>query len=214
MGIKDRQKREKIDRIALILRNARKIINAKGINSFTIDELSEKTELSRGAIYYYFKNKYEIFLKIITDENFKMAKIYKRFPENEDCLKWYKGLLKEIYDYNKKNKIALEILIYLAKNMQLEKNIKNKELRDEYIKSIYASTEKVHIIITKGQQKNQIKASLAPFELAFSLMTPLLTFLNLVTDKNYNKMLENLYKLDSSKIFDDYVELTLDALKA
>jgi AcrR family transcriptional regulator len=65
MGIEERRKREKEGRRATILKAARKLFLEKGFKSVTVAQIAKKAELSKGAVYLYFKSKEEIYSRIL-----------------------------------------------------------------------------------------------------------------------------------------------------
>lgn len=64
MAIAERRIREKEARKQQILDAARELFFLKGFEGTTIEEIAEKTELSKGAIYLYFPSKEEIYVSI------------------------------------------------------------------------------------------------------------------------------------------------------
>jgi AcrR family transcriptional regulator len=64
MGIEERKEREKEQRRNAILDAAESLIFQKGIENTTMEEVAEKAEFSKGALYLYFKNKEELYLGI------------------------------------------------------------------------------------------------------------------------------------------------------
>jgi TetR/AcrR family transcriptional regulator len=64
MGISERREREKEHRREAIVSAAEELFFTKGINSTTMEDIAEKVELSKGAIYLYFKSKEELFAAI------------------------------------------------------------------------------------------------------------------------------------------------------
>lgn len=61
MGQKERREREKQHRREQILNAARSLLFKEGFNKTSVNKISKKAELSIGSIYFYFKNKEEIF---------------------------------------------------------------------------------------------------------------------------------------------------------
>jgi AcrR family transcriptional regulator len=60
-----RREREKEQRRSAILRAARKEFFEKGFRSVTVENIARRAELSKGAIYLYFKSKEEIYAQIL-----------------------------------------------------------------------------------------------------------------------------------------------------
>jgi AcrR family transcriptional regulator len=61
MAAKERREREKKQRKNHILDKARELLLEKGLNATSINQIARRSELSIGAIYFYYKNKEEIF---------------------------------------------------------------------------------------------------------------------------------------------------------
>jgi AcrR family transcriptional regulator len=64
MGIKERKAREKRARRELILRSAQKVFLTKGFEQTTIEDIAAEAELSKGALYLYFKSKEELYMAV------------------------------------------------------------------------------------------------------------------------------------------------------
>jgi TetR/AcrR family transcriptional regulator len=61
MGAKERREREREQRKSQILDTARALLLEKGLNATSINQIAKRAELSVGAIYFYFKDKEELF---------------------------------------------------------------------------------------------------------------------------------------------------------
>lgn len=64
MGTKERRAQEKQLRLNQILDAARTLLFSKGIDAISINKIAKKAELGVGTIYFYFKNKEEIFVAL------------------------------------------------------------------------------------------------------------------------------------------------------
>jgi TetR/AcrR family transcriptional regulator len=61
MGAKERREREREQRKSHILDTARELLLEKGLNATSINQIAKRSELSVGAIYFYYKDKEELF---------------------------------------------------------------------------------------------------------------------------------------------------------
>lgn len=61
MGAKERREREREQRKNHILDMARELLLEKGLSATSINQIAKRSELSVGAIYFYFKDKEELF---------------------------------------------------------------------------------------------------------------------------------------------------------
>ncbi len=64
MGTKERKERERTERRETIIDAAEEVINEKGFDAATVDEIAERAELGKGTLYLYFKSKASIYLAI------------------------------------------------------------------------------------------------------------------------------------------------------
>lgn len=67
MGTSERKEREKEERKQLIIKTATRIILEKGVHSFSMQEIADAVELSKGTLYLYFKNKEALLADIMTN---------------------------------------------------------------------------------------------------------------------------------------------------
>src|SRR5438477_1500755 len=65
MGIIERKEREKEARRSLILDATERVIQAKGIQQATMDDIARDAELAKGTIYLYYRNKEELQLGVM-----------------------------------------------------------------------------------------------------------------------------------------------------
>lgn len=68
MGIKERKQRQFEKREALILETARKLFLQKGFVNFTLDDIADEIEYSKGTIYSHFESKEEIYARILMEQ--------------------------------------------------------------------------------------------------------------------------------------------------
>jgi AcrR family transcriptional regulator len=67
MGTEERREREKAARQEAIMASARGLFFAKGFNPTTMDEIANKAELSKGALYLYFSSKEDLYVTVLNE---------------------------------------------------------------------------------------------------------------------------------------------------
>jgi len=132
MGTKERRALEKQQRCNQILDAARKLLFSLGIDHISISKISKNAELGVGTIYFYFKNKEEIFVafqeeglalffsiietidkkKIKSDEKLKqIAKAYYKFSQDHkdyyDIINYFLSSSKIFFEPELKNQIDM-----------------------------------------------------------------------------------------------------------
>jgi TetR/AcrR family transcriptional regulator len=90
MGVLERRQREKESRQELAISAAMAIYDEEGYHAITMDRIAERSELSRAALYLYFKNKEEILI----------SSTVSYFDD-------FAALLQELYDNREKNRHRL-----------------------------------------------------------------------------------------------------------
>ncbi len=101
----NRREREKQRRRKEILLAAMTIFAEKGFDTATLDDIAEKAEFSKGAIYGYFKSKDDLFLSLIEEGLNNLSEIIKSVVESSSSpIKQIEDLIQKIFVYLEKNK--------------------------------------------------------------------------------------------------------------
>lgn len=101
----DRKEREKQERKQTILSAAKVVFAEKGFDAAVLDDIAEKAEFSKGAIYGYFKNKEDLFISLIEDGLDNLSEIIKSVVEKSfSPIEKIKDLIKEVLAYLEENK--------------------------------------------------------------------------------------------------------------
>ncbi|MCX5807043.1 MAG: TetR/AcrR family transcriptional regulator [Proteobacteria bacterium] len=105
MGILERRKREKELRQELAISAAMAIYDEEGYHAITMDRIAERSELSRAALYLYFKSKEEILIKATVSFFDDFAALLQGLYDNREKNKYRLfedlwGCFKQIYEKN------------------------------------------------------------------------------------------------------------------
>ena len=79
-----RRLREKENRYNTILKAAEKLFSEKGFNQASIDEIADLAEVSTGAVYFYFKNKDDLLIKLMHEIGHFLRKLLGEELEKTD----------------------------------------------------------------------------------------------------------------------------------
>ena len=96
MGLAERREREKNIRRDLAIDAAMNIYEEDGYYAITMEKIAERSELSRAALYLYFKNKDEIIITAIASHFNYFAEILEELYKNREEI--YKNLLDELWN--------------------------------------------------------------------------------------------------------------------
>src|SRR5512137_1701535 len=87
MGVTERRAREREVRRELAIDAAMKVYEEEGYHAITMDKIAERAELSRAALYLYFKNKEEILVSAIVSHSDYFARVLKEVYDNRENTK-------------------------------------------------------------------------------------------------------------------------------
>lgn len=123
MGMKSEQTKERI------LQEAWKLFAEKGFHAVTMTDICEKTGLSRGGLYRYFKGTGEIFSRILSQEYSVSSRIDKR----EGAAMILEDMLEKIRKEILEKELSLSLAIYEYANLgngelfqKINENAKNR----------------------------------------------------------------------------------------
>ena len=148
MGVIERRKREKEMRMELAVEAAMKIFSEEGYHSITMEKIAERSEISRAALYLYFKNKDEILITAIAEHTDYFAELLDSLFDNRETLK--DRLLYEIWECFKKFYEKNPIVFNASQYFHQSEMIRN--LPDELRDILYESGSRV-----VGLQHNIVK---------------------------------------------------------
>jgi AcrR family transcriptional regulator len=130
MGIQNnllqRKQTEREERVDRILEAARKMFLEKGYVKTTIRSISTASELSTGAIYSYFKNKEDIYVRILEEAFLILGEMLRDAEEGErDGMKKMRAVIMAYYkfylEYNEHYRL-LDTVTYWRGMLSAEKN--------------------------------------------------------------------------------------------
>lgn len=96
MGVIERRRREKDVRRELAIDAAMNIYEEEGYHAITMEKIAEKSELSRAALYLYFKNKDEIVISAILTHADYFARVLQEVYDNRESIK--EELLEKLWE--------------------------------------------------------------------------------------------------------------------
>ncbi|HID93068.1 MAG TPA: TetR/AcrR family transcriptional regulator [bacterium (Candidatus Stahlbacteria)] len=150
-----RKERERAFRRQEILVAAMRVFARKGFDGATVDDIAAEAEFSKGALYFYFKNKEEIFVKIV-----------------ESALEQERDFLNEVLggkgnSIEKLNRIAHGYFGYVEKNKDLIRilhsesqklyALSKERIEKGFIANRRLATKSIAKIIREGIKANEIR---------------------------------------------------------
>lgn len=157
MVFEKRRKREKEIRKSTILKAARKLFFEKGFRSVTVESIAKKAELSKGAVYLYFKSKDEIYSQILLNDINKFHEKVVGLIEAGGKASEMLFQLSNVYvDFFLKDRELFRILI----TFMLHANHSNlpEDFQVHIIKSTNKTIDVIENIITRGVEEGEFSA--------------------------------------------------------
>lgn len=112
MGLRERRKREEKARLASILAAAETVFAAQGYYQARMDDIAEKAELSKGALYYYFKSKDQIYFHLLEREAERVEEeIRRRIVEGTVFIEALEAVIDFYLEYFDRNPAYLKIVL-------------------------------------------------------------------------------------------------------
>lgn len=152
MGIRERKKREKERRAQQIIVAAGRVFSRKGFNQAVINDIAREAELSIGTIYFYFKNKEELYvtlsLRILQYLNMRVEHVNLEAVTPQAKLELLIEAMLDVYEYDTP---------LLLNSIQLQSNELLNSVSPELVARIVSLSRKivqgVSRIFAEGAQK-------------------------------------------------------------
>ncbi len=120
MGQKERREREIRHRRAQILNAARALLFKEGFNRTSVNKISKKAELSIGSIYFYFKNKEEIFAELQREGlEILHASVLKETENTEDSAEKLRRAAIAYYSFSRNHRDYFDVINYFLSSPQV-----------------------------------------------------------------------------------------------
>ena len=122
MSTRERKEREKENRRETILEAAEKIMLAKGLHGLNIDLIAQETELAKGTIYLYFKNKEEILSTLSIKARRLLLKEFQKIEQKGiSPIEQIKELVRTNYEFYKTSPLYYDLVsLYEVNNTLIE----------------------------------------------------------------------------------------------
>jgi len=150
MGIAERREREKRSRQDMTINAAMELYNEEGYHAITMEKIAERSELSRAALYLYFKTKDEIFVSAIVASTNYFGDILQEIYDRRESIK--ERLIEELWDsfriFYEKDPVTFNASLYFHQS-EITRNL-SEELRERLYESGSRVVRLQHKIIKYG----------------------------------------------------------------
>jgi AcrR family transcriptional regulator len=159
LGSEHRREREKEQRRNAILRAARREFFEKGFRSVTVDSIARRSELSKGAIYLYFKSKEEIYAQILLRD---IDKFHDRVKSLLDTSKSASENLRQFAEVYAAFFLSDRELFRIFMNFMIQHNPVNftPKINDHIVKSTNQTVSIIEQILQMGIERGEFPQAL------------------------------------------------------
>jgi len=184
-----------------ILHIAARLFSERGYSQVSVREICELAEIGKPTLYYYFKDKQTLFLKLIEESRTITNKLVDEFIISQPEFKrQFHGLFRLHLEYLKKHSNFVRFF-FVVHFMSLDQNLKNEviEQSKEYL-------QKLQEFIKKGQKEGHISSELPVSTISLAIFGSIRYFMlyhlqNIDTEFDVERELEELYQFWVNKIF-------------
>jgi len=190
MGIVERKEREKQMRRDLILKASEEIFFEKGLRAATLDDVAERSEVSKGTIYLYFASKEDLYYSSMTKGLSMLLKVFEDAKPDETNPR--KTLLQFGEAYRQ---FSIEQSYLFKMLAAVESPVVNERVSPEVLSALENMSDKVLSYVAqfvrKGIDSGTFQSDLSPYEAVILFWVTLSGVLNLkaraaAIDKNEN----------------------------
>ncbi|KKH47454.1 TetR/AcrR family transcriptional regulator [Methanosarcina sp. 1.H.A.2.2] len=198
MVVTDRQQRKKEKRRNEIIDAAERLFYSKGYDKVSMDEIAQEVELSKGALYFYFKSKNSLFFAIVfrrwTDigeiQAERMSHGKNGFEKIQILIQWFIEYAQKNADYND---MATTFGPQLFQRIDAENAQTMMEISTKYVPLVYSA-------VREGIEDGSVRNDLDPRLLGMYIQ---MITLNIVSP---DPSIKNSFALQGVN-YDTYVEM-------
>lgn len=210
MGVAERKEREKIQRRNSIIQAAETVFFKVGIENASMDQVAREAELSKGALYLYFKSKDELYRTIILRGFIILRKeLRAAVLEKENGFENVKAISKAYIRFSQTHLGYFNAILYYQNDI-----FDSKNLDDNSVKSLEGGNAVINVLINaleKGIKDGSIYSHINSVEMAFVLWSQITGLLQVIERKM--SIITYHYKIKQKNFFDTYFELLERSLK-
>ena len=204
MGISERKQREKEQRRKLILTAAEKVFFSRKGEAATMDDVAAKSELSKGTLYLYFKNKEDI-LYALAEKGVDLLskKLRKAFNETDTGIEQLSKIADAFIDFSEKQPHYFALLLkFENKLIKYKHDIHEKLLIEPALEVLYE-------VLKKGQSDNSVRDDIEIHDLVAIIWSQMLGVLQTLTTK---KKILHQYKSDPGKLIKGHFKMIIKGI--
>ncbi|NQW29535.1 MAG: TetR/AcrR family transcriptional regulator [Ignavibacteria bacterium] len=118
MGLLERKEREREQRVAVILKAAKKAFLKHGLHGTTMEKIASEAELAKGTLYLYFKSRDELMMTLIAEDLEQLIKGIKEVVHgDEPASKKLLNAVQVFYGFSKREQFIYRVMTQVPEEM-------------------------------------------------------------------------------------------------
>jgi AcrR family transcriptional regulator len=211
---KERREEEKEKRIQQIISAARELFAKFGVKNTSISKIGKKCRLSRGLIYFYFKDRDHIYLTIVNlSLQFLLAAMKNEIESHATGIERVEAIGMAYIKFTSDNPDYFHALSHFQS--EIDDDLSQDKEVVAVLQSILIKADKINRLIeseiVQGQNDGTIKKNLDPLKTALSIWS--MTSGLIQTANSKGTMFKTAYGLDKQKLIEQGMQLLRLALR-
>jgi len=205
MAVVERKQKEKLQRYNAILDAAEKIMRKNGLQNLNIDLIAKETELAKGTLYLYFKNKEEIIGALSVKSRVLLLNQFKKVTQKlQNPIEKLKAITQASFNFYKENPFYFEVItVYEADKSLIE--------TPEIQQSINNLIVFVNNITVAAKEQGLLNKKLDAVKYTFCLWGMIIGVSQLI--KVRGEAMKSDFGFSEQEIFDTYMEQLENGMK-
>lgn len=202
---KSRIETKKQQKHNLILSVSEELMKKDGLHSLNMNDVAKEAKLAKGTLYLYFQSREDIIAALAFKARKLLLKTFQEQVKNEKtALEKLRAIVNANYIFLIENQLYYELVSFYETN---ERETETPEMQ----KVIGDITKLIVSIIENGQRDNEIKESINPVTLSFSMWGMTVGIMQLL--KNKSQVIESHGQLTEESIISNYLEIFINGIK-
>ena len=151
-----------------IMDAALQLFKSKGFDATRLQDIAKAAGMTRGAIYWHFKNKLDILATLMLDMKKRFEVLLKNFQEEDgSAVKKLERLIHEIIMAHTADEQFQDLIIVMMSNYQISQNLRKHHFKDEFPTQFI---ETVSDLTRQGMDEGAIRRDIDPNEIAWLVL--------------------------------------------
>jgi len=198
----ERNKEQKYNTILLV---SEKLMRKNGLHSLNMNDVAQETKLAKGTLYLYFKSKEFIIAALaLKARKLLLDTFQKQVSSQKGALNKLRAIVKANYIFLKENQLYYDLVSFYETDERATETLEMQNVIGEITNLIIS-------IIKEGQEDNEIKESINPIILSFSMWGMTVGIMQLL--KNKQQTITTHQQLSEENIIANYLDIFIAGIK-